>query len=97
MIPQRYIKRVCIILILVSFVVMVVKSFLEPRHSMEIASNTLRGYFEYFAKIDFETDTPFNVSDLELSVLKDELSHSDVVSISVEKPSTILKCGYDVS
>lgn len=92
-------KRGFVTLLVLGFVIMALRFYLEPRH-LEKAFHTLGEQLEYFAKNDLETTNKPNnnsESDLESSGLKDHHSHSKAAMISPEHPSTTSKCSYDVS
>lgn len=92
---KRHIRQKCVAFLVVFFVIMTLKSFLEPLH-LENDTNILGERFEYFAQNDQETH---NVPAIITSDLKSkrEVSHSQTVTSNPEKTSTISKCGYDVS
>lgn len=95
MIREWHMKRGFVTLLVIGFVMMALRFYLEPHH-LENAFHTLGEQFEYFAKNNLQTpDKPNNnsESDLELSVQKGQLPPSK----TLEQPSTALKCSYDVS
>lgn len=102
---RRYTKNVFVILLVSAFVVMTLKLIpIEHGHIENVSIRpTLEEYFEFkpFAGKNIETRKKQNkTSDpIQISKLKEAAIYSSKLTtmISSKKPSTISKCGYDVS
>lgn len=85
MINRRYSKERFATMLVLSLAMTTLKVFLESRNLEKRPNNNLEEYSKYFA----ETHESTNTTDVN--------HHLNQIPTSLNKPSTISKCGYDVS
>ena len=83
-------KKSLVTLLLISVLMMTLKSSLEPESSFQQPSNTIE---EHYAEIDVAIANKPSRS----RVLRDVFSNATPTKKSTEKTPTVLRCGYDVS
>jgi len=93
---QSHIKQWFVALSLIVFVMMALKIFLEPPQ-LDLARNTVRKNVKYFTETRPETLRQNKEKDIKLTTSREGFSHTEKVTVSLEKPLTTSKCGYDAS
>ena len=93
---QSHMKQWFVALSVIVFMTMALKIFLEPSQ-LDFARNTSRKNVKYFAKIQPETLRQNKEKDIKSTTSREGLSHTEKVTVSLEKPLTTSKCGYDAS